>query len=60
MWDRVYIVGVGPEGPESLPPKALRLIEEAEIVFGGERLLEMFPKSEGEKVPLKHNLSDVS
>ncbi len=56
--DRVYIVGVAPDG--NLSPPAQRLIEKAEIVFGGERLLQMFPSVVGEKVIVKNNLDEVA
>ena len=55
--DKVYIIGVGANG--SLPPGGLKLVEEADILFGGERLLEMF-SSAGQKVVIKGNLSEVS
>ncbi len=56
---KVYIIGVAPEGASSLTPATRRLVKQAEIVFGGERLLEMFPSLGGEKVTIKNNLSEV-
>jgi len=55
--DKVYIVGVGASG--SLPPEGARLVEEADILFGGERLLMLFPEAGGEKIAIKRNLSEV-
>ena len=55
--NKVYIIGVGADG--SLPPGGLRLVEEADILFGGERLLEMFSPA-GQKVVIKGNLAEVS
>ncbi len=50
-------MGVGADG--SLPPAGERLVEEADILFGGERLLEMFREARGEKFAIKRNLSEV-
>ena len=41
--DKVYIIGVAFGGPTSLLPEIHRLVNDAEIVFGGKRLLDMFP-----------------
>jgi len=55
--DKVYILGVGADG--SLPPGGARFVEEADILFGGERLLALFPEAGGEKIIVKRNLSEV-
>ncbi|PIE54077.1 MAG: precorrin-6y C5,15-methyltransferase (decarboxylating) subunit CbiE [Dethiosulfovibrio peptidovorans] len=40
--DKVYIVGVGPGSRDYLLPVALRAIQEAHVLVGAPRLLEMF------------------
>jgi len=57
---KVYIIGVAPEGAPSLSPATRRLVTRAEIVFGGGRLLEMFPSLAGEKLIIKNNLAEVA
>lgn len=58
--NRVYIIGIAPEGAHSLSPKAKRLINSAEIAFGGTRLLEMFPALKAEKVAIGDNLREIA
>lgn len=57
----VSVVGVGPGDPLYLTPLARRRIEEAEILVGGQRLLDLFPEARGEKVPLtgKTDLEEI-
>lgn len=58
--NKVYIIGVAPEGADSLSPAARRLVTQAELVFGGERLLKMLPSLGGEKVTVRNNLAEVA
>ena len=58
--DKVYIIGVAPSGASSLCSKARRLVKQAEIVFGGKRLLDMFPSISGEKITIGNNLAEVT
>lgn len=61
MWDnRVYIIGVGAGGPATLPPEMLQLINGAEVVFGGDRLLRMFSPLAGQKVAIGNNLAEIA
>ena len=55
---KVHIIGVAPEG--SLPPEAHRFVNQAEIVFGGRRLLQMFPSLGGERITIKNNLAEIA
>ena len=57
---KVYIIGVAFGGPTSLLPKIHRLVNEAEMVFGGKRLLDMFPSSSGQKIVIKNNLDKTA
>ncbi len=58
--DKVFIIGVGADGVSSLPPEAYQLVHESEIVFGGKRLLNMFPSISGQKVIIKNNLDEAA
>lgn len=58
--DKIYIIGVAPGGPASLLPEARRLVKRAEVVFGAERLLKMFPSLGAEKLSIKNNLATVA
>jgi len=54
----VHIVGVAPGG--GLLPEAQRLLNQAEMVFGGRRLLQMFPHHPAEKITIKNNLAEIA
>lgn len=58
--DKVFVIGVSPEGASSLSPAVCQRVTQADILFGGERLLEMFPSLRGEKVIIGSNLAEVS
>ncbi|MFC1943486.1 precorrin-6y C5,15-methyltransferase (decarboxylating) subunit CbiE [Chloroflexota bacterium] len=58
--DKVYIIGVSFGGPTSLLPEIHRLVNDAEIVFGGKRLLDMFPSLSGQKIVIKNNLDEAA
>ena len=58
--DKVHIIGVAPSGTSSLCSEARRLVKQAEIVFGGNRLLDMFTSLTGEKIAIKNNLDEVT
>ncbi|MBI2908458.1 MAG: precorrin-6y C5,15-methyltransferase (decarboxylating) subunit CbiE [Chloroflexi bacterium] len=48
----VHIVGVGADGRYSLSQAALEMVERAELLVGGKRLLAMFPESQAERLVL--------
>ncbi len=54
----VVLIGAG-MGRDDLSLKALRWIERAEVLAGGERHLAMFPEHSGIKVPLKAPLDET-
>jgi precorrin-6Y C5,15-methyltransferase (decarboxylating) len=58
--DKVHIIGVAPEGASSLLPEARRLLNGAEIILGGKRLLDMFPSLAGEKITIGNNLAEIT
>ncbi len=58
--DRIRIIGIGEDGPAGLTPRALRLVEEAELLAGGERHLAFFPDHPAERLVIKSNLAEVA
>jgi precorrin-6Y C5,15-methyltransferase (decarboxylating) len=54
----IHIIGLGVE-PDDLSRKELRLINEAQVLVGGERHLDRFRQSSAEKIPIITPLSGV-
>jgi precorrin-6y C5,15-methyltransferase (decarboxylating) CbiE subunit len=48
--DRIDIVGCGPGALEQVTPEALCAIDGAEVLVGAERLLDLFPNSQAERI----------
>ncbi|MDO8445309.1 MAG: precorrin-6y C5,15-methyltransferase (decarboxylating) subunit CbiE [Deltaproteobacteria bacterium] len=59
MQSKVFIVGMGVEGKESLSKKSLELVQSASLLIGGERHLDEFPEFKGERFVLKANLKEM-
>ncbi|OGN90818.1 MAG: hypothetical protein A2Z70_03365 [Chloroflexi bacterium RBG_13_48_17] len=57
---KVHVIGVAPEGASSLLPEARRLVNRAEIVFGGKRLLDMFTSLTCDKIAVRNNLAEIT
>ncbi len=55
----IYVIGAGVEGQEGFSGRALELVEKADILFGGERQLDLFPDFPGEKVAIGSNLGQI-
>lgn len=56
----ITVVGVGPGNRDYLLPAALKAIENAEVLVGGQRLLDMFPHpSEREEFIVRNNLNEM-
>ncbi|MBI2160288.1 MAG: precorrin-6y C5,15-methyltransferase (decarboxylating) subunit CbiE [candidate division NC10 bacterium] len=55
----IHVVGVGREGVESLTPRALAIVEKAELLVGGQRLLDGFPHVPAERVKLGAKVDEV-
>lgn len=55
----MVVVGIGDSGPDSLGREALRAIEGAEVLVGGDRHLGFFSSHAAEKFPIRDNLKDV-
>ena len=58
--NKVYIIGISPGGASSLNPEALALIQDAEVLFGGQRLLEIFPDVRSRKVRIGADLAEIA
>jgi precorrin-6Y C5,15-methyltransferase (decarboxylating) len=52
----IDIIGLGADAPAGLRPEALRRIEAADFLAGGERHLRCFPAAAGERFVIKDNL----
>lgn len=55
----IWVVGVGNEGAESLTPRALALVEKAEVLVGGQRLLDCFAHVPAERVRIGARVDEV-
>jgi len=58
--DKVHIIGISPQGISCLDDDTRKIIESAEMLFGGEKLLLLFPGLKCEKIAIKHNLDEIS
>ena len=56
---RVLVVGVGDDGPDGLPPSVLERVEQAELLVGGRRHLDLFPEGPAERLVIAGGLDDV-
>ena len=52
----IYIVGIGPGDKEYLTLKAIKIVENADLVVGSERALKLFNIDEDKKITLTKNL----
>ncbi|AMV73401.1 cobalt-precorrin-6B C5,C15-methyltransferase and C12-decarboxylase [Desulfuromonas sp. DDH964] len=57
---RIYVIGAGVEGQEGFSRRAMELVEQAELLCGGERQLALFPEFSGEKVAIGSDLTGLS
>ncbi|MDT3428920.1 precorrin-6Y C5,15-methyltransferase (decarboxylating) [Paenibacillus forsythiae] len=57
---RIKIIGIGDEGPAGLSTAALKRIERADILAGGDRHLSLFPGHRGEAIRLKGGLGSIA
>ncbi len=55
----IYIIGIGINGKGDLSNKALEIIKNSDILFGGERHLSYFSDFKGERFAIKSNLKEV-
>ncbi len=55
----IYVIGAGVEGQEGFGSRALELIDQAELLIGGERQLALFPDFSGEKIVVGAHPAEV-
>ena len=55
----IHVIGAGIAGQEGFTPQALELINQADLLLGAGRLLELFPDFQGEKLTIGKNLAEV-
>ena len=55
----IVIVGCGPGSPEYLTAAASRAVQEAEVLVGARRLLELFPVHPGERIIMEAHTEKV-
>lgn len=56
----VHVVGIGDDGAASLTEAACRIVEQAELLAGGERHLAFFPSHPAERLVLRSNLAEAA
>lgn len=55
----VTLIGVGDDGCASLSSRAVHAVSQAQILAGGERLLEFFPQFTGKRIVIKTGIKQV-
>jgi cobalt-precorrin-7 (C5)-methyltransferase len=55
----IYIVGCGPGSLDYLTPVAQRVIEQADVLVGAKRLLDLFPSSPAERIAVSAEIGEV-
>lgn len=58
--NKVHIIGIGPGGVSSIAPETLHIIDQAEMLFGGKRLLDMLTSAMGQRIIIRNNLAEIS
>lgn len=56
---RIYVLGVGPGGPDLLPPRSVELAGKCDVLFGGKRNLELFNALAVEKRPIGRDINGL-
>lgn len=56
---KIFVIGAGVEGHEGFGQRALDLVEQAELLVGAPRLLDLFPDFSGRTLPVDDNLGEV-
>lgn len=58
--DKVHIIGVLEDGILSIPLKTMRVLQDADLIFGKERHLAFFPNHSAKKIPIKSNQEEIA
>ncbi|WP_127529386.1 precorrin-6y C5,15-methyltransferase (decarboxylating) subunit CbiE [Paenibacillus kobensis] len=59
MDNRIQIIGVGDDGPQGLSALCQQIIDNADVLVGGERHLALFPEAGKERIVLKGGLTQT-
>ncbi len=59
MAAQITIVGCGPGAADYLTPAAIHAVEHARVMVGAQRLLDLFPDSNAERIPLSGKIEDT-
>lgn len=59
-WNKIYLIGIGDDGPRGLPKKQIDLIQQAQFLAGGERHLSFFTDHPAKKMIVKSNLKELA
>ncbi len=59
MGGTIHVIGVGNEGRESLTARALAIVQQAEVLAGGQRLLDFFPEVQAERIRIGAKVDEV-
>ncbi len=55
----IFIVGCGPGSADFLTPAALNAINNAQVIVGAQRLLDLVPEADGERIAVDADISRV-
>jgi len=55
----VHVIGLGVEFPPLLTAQAQRVIDSAEVLIGGERLLAQYPDHPAQKITIRRNIDEI-
>lgn len=56
MDNLIYVIGIGEDGAGGLTPDSLSIVNNSEVLLGGERQLNFFGRYRGEKIALQGGL----
>ena len=59
-WTAIQVIGIGDDGVESLGRQARSLVDTAELLCGGERQLDFFPRHPAERFVIKSNIAELT
>lgn len=60
MDNLIYVIGIGEDGAGGLTPDSLSIVNNSEVLLGGERQLNFFGRYSGEKIVLQGGLKPFS
>jgi len=55
----IWIVGCGPGSAEYVTPQACKIALEADVLVGAQRLLDLFPQTAAERIPVKSHIEGL-